>query len=666
MGAKNGKYQGDMRGGQRHGWGICAFSDRSFYEGEWVGDKMDGEGKYVRPDGSVYEGYWENNLQNGFGRLVLASGDVYEGSFRDGKMDGYGTYYYKNGSIYDGEFIEDEAHGVGTFKGVNGEFYQGEWQVDKMHGCGVYKFVGGAKFRGEWKYGKMDGYGVYENLENDNFVGKFEGQFLDGKMDGLGLYYWPQGDIFMGEYAQDKRHGSGVYTSVRGAIYKGEYRTGDRSGWGEFVTADGDVYEGQWRNNVRHGKGVVTLAAPDANLLAVAGDKGEEQKRWAEVWFQESPARPADQTGQVLDIDPTRTFTGYWQKGKVKSKRPYRYEDWTDIQTHSTLAADNSGLAVEETQKAVVLSRKSAEFAEEAAKRAIQKMQTEAEEREPYFVHLGDKPQPRTIEDRHMVRFGPELSRGTFLCMLGPIKAAELAANTAQVSWLAPVAAEGADADTAASVQGLLSPAIKQWMARARRQERKAPQWHVRRPVHQGTGPPPVAVRPPGGLLATLTARVSGERTAESSNEGMRERGIKAANELSNSALRSAMLAVRQEGAHVDKPAAGVENAGPGLAPRPPRYTQAQKGGNNHVPGRSPIAAMRHPAAPPRPPAGGGGGGGEDAGGNAAARPRPPPEGSPSTSARHSRMGHGAPKWAGGVAMPPSQEQMGRMAQRAR
>jgi len=134
--------------------------------------------------------------------------------------------------------------------------------------------------------------------------------------------------------------------------------------------------------------------------------------------------------------DPTRTFTGYWQKGKVKSKRPYRfvilnhnvgpvliptkniylsiylfiylfyfcrYEDWTDIQTHSTLAADNAGLAVEETQKAVTLARKSAEFSEAAAKRAVQKMQSEAEEREPYFVHLGDNPQPRTLEDRHMV-----------------------------------------------------------------------------------------------------------------------------------------------------------------------------------------------------------------------------------------------------------------------
>ena len=220
-----------------------------------------------------------------------------------------------------------------------------------------------------------------------------------------------------------------------------------------------------------------------------------------------------------------------------------------------------------------------------------------------------------------------------------------------------------------------MSPAIRQWMSRAARQERKAPQWHVRRPAHQQAGPPPTAVRPPGGLLATLTSRETGDGGGGGGgghNEGLRERGIKAANELSNSALRSAMLAVRQEGAIVEKPVGGV-GAGPGFAPRPPRYTQAQKGGNNHVPGRSPIAAMRNVIASARPPVGGGGGGGgsseEDGAGNrnVAARPVPPPEGSPSsTSARHSRMGNGALKWAGGVALPPNKEQMVRMAARAR
>jgi hypothetical protein len=43
MGAKQGKYQGEMKNGKREGWGICAFADRSYYEGEWVADQMDGK-----------------------------------------------------------------------------------------------------------------------------------------------------------------------------------------------------------------------------------------------------------------------------------------------------------------------------------------------------------------------------------------------------------------------------------------------------------------------------------------------------------------------------------------------------------------------------------------------------------------------------------------------
>merc|ERR1719163_1403544 len=99
--------------------------------------------------------------------------------------------------------------------------------------------------------------------------------------------------------------------------------------------------------------------------------------------------------------------------------------------------------------------------------------------------------------------------------MIGANKAEEMAANTAEVAWLAPVAASDADSQTSSAVQGLLSPGIKQWMMRAKRAERKAPQWHVRRPVHQQLqgGPPPAArraeVAPPGGRLAALTTRVT-------------------------------------------------------------------------------------------------------------------------------------------------------------
>jgi len=48
------------------------------------------------------------------------------------------------------------------------------------------------------------------------------------------------------------------------------------------------------------------------------------------------------------------------------------------------------------------------------------------------------------------------------------------------------------------------------------------------------------------------------------------------------------MLAVREEGAFLKNSprAGGGGGVGGGGFVRPPRYTQAQKGGNNHVPGR--------------------------------------------------------------------------------
>ena len=74
------------------------------------------------------------------------------------------------------------------------------------------------------------------------------------------------------------------------------------------------MYQGQWKDNERHGRGVVTLAAPDARLQSMVGDVtgyeacGEAQRRWAEVWFKASEARPRDERGQILEIDPTRTY----------------------------------------------------------------------------------------------------------------------------------------------------------------------------------------------------------------------------------------------------------------------------------------------------------------------------------------------------------------------
>ena len=62
----------------------------------------------------------------------------------------------------------------------------------------------------------------------------------------------------------------------------------------------------------------------------------------------------------------------------------------------------------------------------------------------------------------------------------------------------------GALDDVRLQEQGLLSPAIKQWMMRAKRSERKAPQWHVRRPRHQQGGG--FASRMPSFTISSLSA----------------------------------------------------------------------------------------------------------------------------------------------------------------
>lgn len=55
------------------------------------------------------------------------------------------------------------------------------------------------------------------------------------------------------------------------------------------------------------------------------------------------------------------------------------------------MAAENASVTAEEVQISVTNARKSAEFSEETAKRAVQRMQDEAEEKLPFFVHLADR-----------------------------------------------------------------------------------------------------------------------------------------------------------------------------------------------------------------------------------------------------------------------------------
>ena len=85
---------------------------------------------------------------------------------------------------------------------------------------------------------------------------KYVGELKDGKRHGRGtLYYLAdnqfKGDIYVGEFKDGKWHGQGTYTygsksKWAGDKYVGEFKDGRKHGQGTATYADGRVKEGIW------------------------------------------------------------------------------------------------------------------------------------------------------------------------------------------------------------------------------------------------------------------------------------------------------------------------------------------------------------------------------------------------------------------------------------
>ena len=75
---------------------------------------------------------------------------------------------------------------------------------------------------------------------------KYVGEYKDGKRHGQGTYTFANGDKYVGEYKDDKYSGQGTYTFANGDKYVGEFKDDKRNGQGTFFRADGRVGLGDW------------------------------------------------------------------------------------------------------------------------------------------------------------------------------------------------------------------------------------------------------------------------------------------------------------------------------------------------------------------------------------------------------------------------------------
>ncbi|XP_027454540.2 MORN repeat-containing protein 1 isoform X5 [Zalophus californianus] len=145
----------------RDGYGVYVYPNSFFrYEGEWKGGKKHGQGKLLFKDGSYYEGKFVDGeitgegcrlwASSGHGHLVDRDGQAYWGSFHENKRHSRGHMVFRNGDKYEGDWVRDQRQGHGVLCRADGSTYEGQWHSDVFSGLGNMTHCSGAIYHGMW------------------------------------------------------------------------------------------------------------------------------------------------------------------------------------------------------------------------------------------------------------------------------------------------------------------------------------------------------------------------------------------------------------------------------------------------------------------------------------------------------------------------------------
>ncbi|XP_069893252.1 MORN repeat-containing protein 1 isoform X3 [Dipodomys merriami] len=149
------RYEGEWKGGKKHGHGKLLFKDGGYYEGNsysghFVLGEPQGRGIMKYKAGGHYEGELSRGLREGQGVLVDVDGQTYQGAFHDNRRHGHGQMCFKNGDRYEGNWVRDQRQGHGVLCRADGSTYEGQWHSDVFSGLGSLTHCSGATYCGLW------------------------------------------------------------------------------------------------------------------------------------------------------------------------------------------------------------------------------------------------------------------------------------------------------------------------------------------------------------------------------------------------------------------------------------------------------------------------------------------------------------------------------------
>ena len=318
-------------------FGTYHYDEGGKYVGEWRDDKRHGYGSYIWPDGERYVGEYRDDKRHGEGTYTFADGAKEVGTFKNGKLNGYAVSYAADGTILQQGIWKDDEFLYTQSPPASGNT---EAFVSNLPACpsnpsayydncyGSYSYADGETYLGEWRDDKRHGRGIYTWADGD----KYAGEFQNGNKHGWGTYTFADGTTYAGQYKDDKGQGWGTYTfgpesEWAGDKYVGEFQDGKRHGEGTYTFADGAKEVGTFRNGKLNGYAVSYAA--DGTILKQGIWKDDEflytqsppTSGNTEVFASTLPACPSDPSAYfdncygTHNLDNGNSYTGEWKDG---------------------------------------------------------------------------------------------------------------------------------------------------------------------------------------------------------------------------------------------------------------------------------------------------------------------------------------------------------------
>ena len=228
---REGEYEGERKGNQRHGRGKCTYRDGNVYEGEWRLGLRDGPGTYYYANGDRFEGQirpvfgpngvlelYGMSAKNGPGIYYYADGTRFECEWKDGEIDGEFTWFFTNGDRFVGP-VEGGTHTEDSYDWSPGSYRRRF--LPFLEKPGIYYYANGDQIEFE-DCRSWSGEGTLTRPNGDRFVGRWTRH--DGLRVGAGRWYYADGNWFEGYYEDGKRCGEGTLRTTNGEILTGRYK----------------------------------------------------------------------------------------------------------------------------------------------------------------------------------------------------------------------------------------------------------------------------------------------------------------------------------------------------------------------------------------------------------------------------------------------------------